>query len=91
MLFDTSRLRKEVSIGPQTASASLLEGSVADYGPLTLGPVGMGSDFKLWNEYVHRYHNNAAIWAKIAHVFVTWEAFAFFFPMLYDHGQRLPR
>jgi hypothetical protein len=29
-------------------------------------------------------------WAIIAHVFLTWEAFAFLLPMLYDHGQRLP-
>jgi len=52
----TRRPRKEISIGAQTAPASLLEGNVADYEPLALEPVGMGSDFKLWNEYVHRYH-----------------------------------
>lgn len=51
-----SRTKKEIGFGPQTAPAPLLEGNVADYGPLALEPVGMGSDFQLWNEYVHRYH-----------------------------------
>ena len=51
-----SRPKKEIGFGPQTAPASLLEGNVADYEPLALEPVGMGSDFQLWNEYVHRYH-----------------------------------
>jgi len=52
----TSRPKKEISFGPQTAPASLLEGNVADYEPLAVEPVEMGSDFQLWNEYVHRYH-----------------------------------
>ncbi len=52
----TIRPKKEISFGPQTVPASLLEGNVSDYEPLALEPVGMGSDFQLWNEYVHRYH-----------------------------------
>jgi hypothetical protein len=50
------RDKKGISFGPRTAPAPLLEGSVADYAPIALEPVGTSSDFRLWNEYVHRYH-----------------------------------
>jgi len=52
-----SRVKKEISFGPQTVPAPLLEGNVAAYEPLFLEPVRMKSDFRLWNEYIHRYHS----------------------------------
>jgi hypothetical protein len=51
-----SRTKKELGFGPQTAPASLVEGNIADYEPLFLEPVRTNAGFKLWNEYVHRYH-----------------------------------
>lgn len=52
-----SPARKKISFGPQTAPAPLLEGNVADYEPIFLEPVSTSLDFRLWNEYVHRYHS----------------------------------
>jgi len=51
-----SRDKKRISFRPCTAPAPPVEGSVTDYEPIALEPVGMGSDFHLWKEYVHRYH-----------------------------------
>jgi hypothetical protein len=45
-----------IGFGPQTAPASLLEGRVADLEPIALEPVRDRSELRLWNEYVHRYH-----------------------------------
>ncbi|MBS3947577.1 MAG: DUF4338 domain-containing protein [Dethiobacter sp.] len=50
------REKKGINIGPQTAAAALVEGIVVEYEPIILSPVRMTSDFRLWNEYVHRYH-----------------------------------
>lgn len=50
------REKKEIGIGSQTAPAPLLEGSVNDYAPITLEPVRLLENIRLWNEYVERYH-----------------------------------
>ncbi|MFO8191609.1 MAG: DUF4338 domain-containing protein [Bacillota bacterium] len=52
-----SRVKKEISFGPQTAPAPLLEGNVAAYEPVSVEPVRVQPDFRLWNEYIHRYHS----------------------------------
>jgi hypothetical protein len=49
--------KKEIRFGPCTAPVSPVEGNVADYEPITVEPVRISSDFRLWNEYVHRYHS----------------------------------
>lgn len=50
--------RKGLSFGPHTAPAVLLKGSLSNHEPVTVEPVyGKDSEFHLWNEYVHRYHN----------------------------------
>lgn len=48
--------RDRISFGDQTKTDLLLEGSVADYEPITLEVVREKSNIRLWNEYVHRYH-----------------------------------
>jgi len=50
------RKKKEIGIGPQTAPAPLLEGTVSDYEPIALEPVRRLENIRLWNEYVERYH-----------------------------------
>lgn len=50
------RPKKGLSIGPQTAPESPLEGSVADYEPVKLEPVRQIENIRLWNEYIERYH-----------------------------------
>lgn len=50
------RKKKEIGVGPQTAPAPLLEGTVTDYEPIALEPVRRLEHIRLWNEYVERYH-----------------------------------
>ncbi len=50
--------RKGLSFGPLTAPAAVLEGSVSNYEPIAVEPIdGKSPEFRLWNEYVHRYHS----------------------------------
>ena len=53
----TSGNKKEIRFGPRTAPVSPVEGNAADHEPITVEPVRISSDFRLWNEYVHRYHS----------------------------------
>ncbi len=53
-----ARAKKELRFGPLTAPAAVLEGSLSNHEPVAVEPVdAKSSDFRLWNEYVHRYHS----------------------------------
>ncbi len=48
--------REQISFGPRTEAGPLLKGSITDFEPISLEPLRMQADLRLWNEYVHRYH-----------------------------------
>ncbi len=48
--------KEQIQFLPRTDPGLLLEGQVADLGPVNLELVRSRDDRKLWNEYVHRYH-----------------------------------
>ena len=50
------RRKEKISFGPATETGLPVEGTVADLEPLALKPLQGGSENRLWNEYVHRYH-----------------------------------
>ena len=47
---------KRITLSPSSAPALPVRGSLSEHQPITLEPVGKGTGFNLWNEYVQRYH-----------------------------------
>ncbi|MFO7952149.1 MAG: DUF4338 domain-containing protein, partial [Bacillota bacterium] len=50
------RREEKITFGLATEAGLLVEGTAKDLEPLALKPLQSGSENRLWNEYVHRYH-----------------------------------